>query len=607
MSRRFTIVDIPDPTNLSVKFVYNFFVADERINASGDPRIKGGSKYLQKLIKANSLQFEVPRYVEVKFNEVSLQMTNFANTSLNSGYIQKSSILENADSEESITNAGFAALKEADESAVHRLKEKIQALSNVLGIGFESSFQTKLIATKMKVAQSDVQEVLSPTNDPSTLLVNAKLPPSTESVFDLAAQAKIHSQVNKRLMGAITNAADDTSPLSKNQVIDLADEISKKFIKKSSANSLLLSDIEPSFKTVSKPQVLDKGAIKKLNLGTDTRRIVGASVLGYVVTRHQLGDDGSVIETKNFTLVGSSNNRLIDSEILYGTTYTYEVRTVVRVDAIINADIEAYAAGQSKNKNWLISTAIASRPSNSSRVRTEEFVAPNEPDGVFYNFNYDRGQGLIVTWQIPAGRSRDVKYFQIFRRKTIFEPFTCIGMIDFDDSIIRTTPREVVKKERVITSKGSLTYFEDKTFTRVDKYIYAVTAVDAHGMSSGYSRQMEIGFDRIKNQLTYKYISRGGAPKQYPNFYVDPDLDDNVTVDSFTQDAILDSGHKKMSIYFTPDARMIVDATGKVENVFYTTSAGKSSNNVGYQVHFINVDQQKSSTVNLQIADERNS
>lgn len=591
MSRRFTVANVPDPGNLKAKFVYNFFVSDERINSDGDPRVKGGGESLQKLITRGALDFQVPRYVDVQFDDVKLKNAFM----VNAGVGNDLDILKNASSEETITNVGFSSLRETDESALPRLKQKVDALSKILGLSFESSFQSKKIAEKMGVEQSAVQTILSPLGDKSVLLVNGVQPPVSENVFQVASNLRIQSQINKRLMGAITNAADDTSPLSKNEIINDADDISSAFIKLSSANNLLLSDIEPSFKTISTPIPVENSETK----------IIGAEVIGYIVTRHQFSEDGAKIETKDFTLLGAINNRLIDSQVLYGTTYSYEARAVIRIDAIIEADVEEFAINGSQKTKWRISTAIASRPSPAARVRTEEFVAPNQPDGVMYKFNYDKGRGLNISWQIPSGRSRDVKYFQIFRRKTIFEPFVCIGMIDFDNSIVRTPQREFVRPDVIIKKELVQTYFEDKFFGRNDKYIYAISAVDAHGFSSGYSVQTEIGFDVIRNEITQKYISQGGAPKQYPNFYVDPRMDDNISVDSFTQDAIFDSGHKKMVIYFTPDARQISDANGNIENVFYTTDAGKGSSNAGYHIHFINVDLQKSTSTIFRIADNR--
>ncbi len=591
-SRSFTIVDIPDPRKIEARFVYNFFTRDERINDSGDPRVRGiANKNLQRMINAGSLDLEVPRYVEISFDEVHFDAGNYGDSAAQ--ILLDKSILPKIDSEETITNVGFAALRETDDASSLRIKQKIEALSKSLGISFTDSEQSKKIADSLGVSQSQIQQILSPLKDPSLLLVNSKNASENEStVFQMASLAKIHSQINKRLMSAAVRGADDVSPLSKNSVISQAKSISEKFVSEADQFFLVDSDVEPVIQPFSQPVET-----------TDQKKILGAAVIGYVVVRHQYGDTGELIGSRVFVLPGRSNNKYLDSEVLYGTSYSYEVRTIAKIDAVVEGNL-LFDEGQDleEKTNWRIDFLVSSRPSSSVRVRTEEFQAPNEPDGLFYRFNYDEGRGLIMTWQIPSGRSRDTKYFQVFRRKTIFDPFVCIAQIDFDDSMVRNVLREQVRSDRIFSYPGATTFYQDKNFSRDSKYIYAVAAVDAHGFSSGYSAQTEIGFDKIKNSLVMRSISRGGAPKQYPNFYVDPREDDNVLVDSFSQDAIFDSGHKKMTIYFTPDARVLQTGNGDSENAF-VTDAQKGK----YSLHFINLDLQKAATTTIAISDLRKS
>jgi hypothetical protein len=586
-SRSFTVVDVPEPTNLTTNFVYNFFTPDERVNEIGDPRVRGvKNETLQKMIDLNSLLFETPRFVEVSFSQVE----TFGNESgdAKNQIIESLANIGKANSEETVTNIGFVALRETDDESLFRLKEKIDALSKALGLSFEDSEQSKKIADILGVKQEDVQSIISPYNE-GKFIVNSKKKVGPTSPFFLASDAKIVSQVNRRLAGVCANSADDTSPLSKSEIISAADRISNEFISIAKQFSFVEEDSEP---------IIDPIYFEPIN---EPKKLLGISSIGYLLTRYRFGDDGRKKQVKTFFLPGSQNTRYLDTEIAYGATYSYDVRTVYQIDAILNGNSQ-FDLGEDGNekRNWRVKFLLSSRPSISSRVRTEEFQPPKEPDGVFYSFNYDEERGLILRWQVPSGRSADTKYFQVFRRKSIFEPFVCIAQLDFDDSAIRTLLPEQVRQERIYTFPGPRTIFEDIDFTRSSKYIYAIAAVDAHGLSSGYSAQTEVGFDKIKNSLTLKAISRGGAPKQYPNFYVDPDLDDNITVDSFTQDAIFDSGHKKMTIYFTPDARIAKTSTGETEDVFYTDNQQGS-----YSLHLINLDVQKSDTATISVKDLR--
>jgi hypothetical protein len=586
-SRSFTIVDVPEPVGITTNFVYNFFVPNERVDSSGNKYVKGvKNKTLQKLVDISSLQLEVPRYVEVNFSQVETFGDQFGDAKNQA--TQNSFDISKANSEETITNVGFVSLRETDDDAIPRLKEKLDALSKVLGINFEDSDQSKKLATQMGVSRDHVQSIISPLNNES-FLVNAKKTVVPVSVFQLAAENKIACQINKRLVGACVNSADDSSPLSKTEIIFNADKISKDFIATAQQMLLVDEDVEP----IIEPTYFVKTQ--------DEKTLLGISCVGYLLTRYRFGEDGKKKETKMFFLPGSENTKYLDTEVVYGATYSYSTRAVYQVDAVLNGNAQSLmdnGEDAEEKTNWRVTFLVTSRPSTTSRVRTEEFEPPNEPDGVFYNFNYDAGRGLVVRWQVPSGRSRDVKYFQVFRRRSIFEPFICIAQIDFDDSVVRTLLPERVRDDRIFAYPGARTFYEDTEFTRSSKFIYAVAAVDAHGITSGYSAQSEVGFNIFKNSLALKSISRGGAPKQYPNFYVDPDLDENITVDSFTQDAIFDSGHKKMSIYFTPDARLAKTATGDEEKVFYTDNEQGT-----YPIHIINLDLQKADTATINIVD----
>jgi len=602
-SRQFTIVDVPDPVNIKAEFVYNFFVPDERRNAAGDERVpgvigawptaadiaagkteditfEGTLNQTQRLIKAGTLKSEVPRYVKVTITPPPIiEVGNFgdAKSNINLNNFELGDIT----AEESITNEAFAAIRESDPSAESRIADKVKSLSTVLGIDFSNSNQSGIIANLLGIERGLIQHLISPYGDPKDLKVNFKPLHRVGILYDTAAKLSLSSLISKRVLSVSVRGADDTSPLSKFEIQQQAQKIAKDFLTTANSDSLTESDLEPTLRPLSHEEVSDR------------REILGAQIVGYTLIRKQLSPSGRLMETKVFPITGRENIQYLDSQVVYGGIYHYSVRAVYRVDAVITSPVDGH------EKNWRISTIIASRPSNAVSVLTEEFDPPSFPDGVFHKFNYNRGRGLIITWQMPSGRSRDVKFFQVFKRFSIYEPFQCIGEIDFDNSSVRTMRPEVVRNELIIRKSGAWTMFEDRRFNRdTESAIYAVCAIDAHGLSSGYSSQTQVGFDKTKNRLTLKNISRPGAPKQYPNFFVDPDLDDNIAVDSFTQDAIFDSGRTRMDVYFTPDAITATTAAGSVIDVLVTDkSQGK------YKMHILNLDLQKSTTAEIKISD----
>ncbi len=314
--------------------------------------------------------------------------------------------------------------------------------------------------------------------------------------------------------------------------------------------------------------------------------------MGYIIERTQYSPNGLPISWQSYPIKGTENTEYIDDNIVYGTKYSYTVRNTYRIDAIVDTSgTDSTASGMK------IVTYIASRPSVATTVETVEHEPPTTPDGLLFRFNYRKGRGLILSWQAPVGRSQDIKFFQIFKRKSIHDPFMCIAELDFDDSDIKTLRAETIDSGLVRQFRGMVTSFEDTGFNREsDPWIYAVCAVDAHGLTSGYSAQTIVKFNITKNEIELKNISRPGAPKQYPNFFIDPDMDENLAVDSFSQDAIFDSGKHSIKVYFTPDARICDDNVGSIYKNFVTSAQqGK------YKMHIINLDLQKSTTAELKI------
>jgi hypothetical protein len=211
-------------------------------------------------------------------------------------------------------------------------------------------------------------------------------------------------------------------------------------------------------------------------------------------------------------------------------------------------------------------------------------------------------------WSLPCPNTqRDVKKFQVFRRRprratgpagnttrtftAIEGPFELIKEFDFDDSIVRTANTETpspILVERVNDVVGN---YLDLDFNRDSSAIYAVCAVDAHSLSSNYSVQFEVSFDRFKNRIVKKLISQSGAPKSYPNLYLNEDA---------FQDTIRDSGHSRVRIFFDPEVLALKDADGNDLRLIATVDEGAE-----YRIQLINTDLQDQEVVEISVEDLR--
>jgi hypothetical protein len=187
----------------------------------------------------------------------------------------------------------------------------------------------------------------------------------------------------------------------------------------------------------------------------------------------------------------------------------------------------------------------------------------------------------------------DIKKFQIFRRKSVDEPFELLQVFDFDDAEIKFPLLEnKIDKNVVEYSLDPQRIYYDYDFYKESEYIYALASVDAHGLSSNYSAQLAVKFDQYSNKLVVNYISKSGAPKQYPNLYLDKDL---------FLDTIKTSTKNTMHMYLNPDCYSVVLNSGTKLDMLRTNKNGGK-----YIINFINVENQKSANVEISITDLRN-
>tara|TARA_Y100000310_G_scaffold287288_1_gene312067 strand:- start:2309 stop:4075 length:1767 start_codon:yes stop_codon:yes gene_type:complete len=583
-SRFIGLVDVPDPQSIEARFVYNFFVPDERTNKEGNPRFQGViTDRIQRSIDSKVMEFNLPRFVEIQFDQVNSGDGNIED--LGSQPIL-SEEKQNVDTEENISSDNDASFRFRDTSIRSRIKGKAEILAKMMNADMNDvNSQISTIANlNENIDVTKLQKVLSPEGAPGVSYVNEvgdlfKIP-----VFTQAATLSIDMLLERRLLRACFSGNFRSMTPTRSNLLNQAQQDALKFLPVAS-NDAGEDSFEPEFRAISSEEV------------DEPSDEIRSLTVGYIIERQEIDSDGSSVgKRRRYYIDDKSDTRFIDTKIAYGKTYSYTLRTVALLEMTIESDGETNLTPGF----YRVRSLVASRPSPATIIQTIERRPPMEPDGVFYRFNYSQGRGLMIRWQIPVGKQRDVKYFQIFRRKTIYDPFTCIAEIDFDDSKIRSSRAESALPARVHRVDYPQTIFLDSEFTRDSNYIYAVAALDAHGLSSGYSAQSQVSFDKIKNKVNLKTISKSGAPKQYPNFFIDPDLDDNIFVDSLTQDSMQSSKKFSIRVYFDPDTVRFTSREGLNEMLFVTDE------NVGvYKFHLLNIDRQKAAITEIRIDDLR--
>ena len=328
--------------------------------------------------------------------------------------------------------------------------------------------------------------------------------------------------------------------------------------------------------------------------------------VGLMVEKHEIITlpDGSFTSTKMDPVISSYGSfNVFDPGVKYGATYIYRARIVyltvyeaTAVDPLGNEEDEVVFA-----------TSLVASQGLKAQMICLENIAPDPPRNLKFNYDFSDNT-LDVFWEEPTNPQRDVMRYQIFRRDNISQPFTLLGELDFDNSDERVVPLEKAPHEKIIRVGGPRKWYKDSTFNRNREYIYALACVDARGLTSSYSEQIHVSFDRFKNKVITERVSPPKAPKPYPNMYLDKDL---------FVDAMKTSGAKRMRIFFDPEYYEVVTTSTEYEEVsvpgghkemtrVISKKVVNPLNLIGknYKLHMINLDLQDGNVFNINIGDE---
>lgn len=331
----------------------------------------------------------------------------------------------------------------------------------------------------------------------------------------------------------------------------------------------------------------------------------GPVIVGYIIDKVEIAPDGSTTHHTPLVIDNPKVNFTADLRVRYGASYVYSIRTI--------ALFTLPAIDDDTGEIAMVKALISSKPSKKIYIRTEELVAPPPPSDLNFTWDYERvnpetaehdsltgeplnGTGvpgsLMVHWTFPPNSQRDIKKFQVFRRKNVDDPFELLQVYDFDDSELRSQDRENPDNRLVQVLNSPCTFYYDDDFTADARYIYTVVSIDAHGLTSNYGSQFEVWFDRFKNKLEKKLVSHSGAPKPYPNLYLE--------ADTFV-DTVRVSGNdaKRVKLYFNPEFYHLYDDNNRFIKVLSTKQTGGS-----YKLQFINLDNQKTAMVDVLIDDQ---
>jgi hypothetical protein len=150
------------------------------------------------------------------------------------------------------------------------------------------------------------------------------------------------------------------------------------------------------------------------------------SQIAMLVYRKEERADGTV-DSKLIDVVPFDTQNYFDFQVRYGSQYHYWVHTVY----VLRTSALTANTGQAVTADIL----VQSQPSNAYSVTAIEDVAPPPPADVSLRWDYQQ-KSLVLSWAFPVNPQRDIKYFQIFKRKALDEPFELLIEYDFNDTLV---------------------------------------------------------------------------------------------------------------------------------------------------------------------------
>ena len=627
-SKQIISVDAEEISNLTVKFIYNFFTPDEGINDSGNfdditttaddlvdevttiqtlnnsdfsvgtinpdvslaERSRIAAEKIRKLQLNNKIIRFTPRYVELNWN-----------SALNANYISSTEILpqnfltDNKDKilkEEDFWGNGFTNVLFQDVNVDKKTTFFLNTIQQAIGNSLVTTQRGLDLAGTLNSETSDEvsQEFLR--NTTVQFLNNGYIFPKKNKEEILKTLAKVATSItiaNKFVYSLASTTLKNTTTIFSDEIGPMLQDF---LSKQNAANTSTALSKEEYDIVLDETIGISVRELNNVRNKSDKNAFVPeAKRIGFMIEKTEYPSDNAPIIKNTIFVQNARATMAKDSAVKYGTRYGYKIRSIVKAKILVEDN------DPKTNNFYILEFLFASKASENVMIDTEEYKAPPEIADFKIGWDYTN-KAARLTWSFPVNPQRDIKYFQIFRRSSINEPFELIKMYDFNDSLLVfpliETPDSVLIEK--LTSPKS--YYLDKEFKKDSNYIYTICAIDAHGYSSNYCIQFQCYFDKYANKMIVKPICLSGCPKIYPNA--------NLIRDAFV-DTIRDSGHKQIKIMFNPEYLNVNDSSGNSLKVLrYAKNEGdpETKKDSYYKFQLINTDLQTQEVITIKLFDE---
>jgi len=591
MSNNYTYPSLPsivaglkNPEIVESKFIYNFFMPDERVNEKsqilGRDGITDNAAFASRIGKS-------PRFVQIKMNQ-TWATTKYLD--IQALVDSKAPILY----EDAPFGSNFSSIVVQDTSADAKSYYIMSSSSDPLFTG-EITKATDLRSlstsdmTSLPTVSLSSSRMTSSTANERSFLFNALN--NIQSTNYRYAKTDIAGVMQNDFLNDVKGFApavsfsnlfigDITNRIIENENSIFADEFaaalerSEKIQKKSrqSSNSYAVSADEYDLTLPYYDyELFDEADITSADLSVEVNHV------GFIIDKSTQNSDGTVTINET-TYLSSKATEYVDDAVRYGGLYSYTVRALYEVIVYAAAETSSSRGAQIAKAKMLFATS-----GKNIDIFCVENVPPPPPEDVYFKL-LPEGH-LFIGWQFPFNKQRDIKKFQVFRRPSLDVAFELISEIDFDDSVVKTPSSELIPDPLITRKKSPTCLYNDLEFNVNSKFIYAIISVDAHGYTSNYSTQFQVSVDLFTESLVINAVVRKGCPKPYPNLHLEQD---------FFTDLVKDSEHKRMTVYFDPDYTDLLDADGHRLNLIAFNSKRPS-----YKIHILETNLAQDQIVNI--------
>lgn len=588
-SREIHVIDVPDVGNFTARFVYNYHVPEEGVDETAGVNNKLLTKpgeYFDSRIVDYLGSARAPRYVVLNWKPVTYrdrvygQSPYFQDDEVPKDYIKKN--LSKVLSEEHFASDQFTSLNVSDQSIDSKLYNYISSSAVILNSERQAANSQRGLALQTNELTNDEVDfnflskyLVQPAED-NTFFYTKDSQRIRNDVVNKLKDFNIQVQLNNSVIHTLMKRAVAFPESTFSSVHLSMYEISRKSQGRAQARGIREFRAD-DYRTVA-PEHVGLTPLKSSDPGLATR----ARLVGYIVNRLEFTPDGQAHQLEPLVIENPKAGTSVDLRVKYYSRYQYTIRAV--------AEFSMPSIVEETGELVVSKFLVASRPSKPQVVFCQELVPPPPPSDVRFTWDWDTDK-LFISWTFPPNPQRDVKQFQVFRRRSVDEPFELVKQIDFDDSVVPAPYSERPDPRLLEKLPSAKLFWIDDEFTRDSDFIYALGTVDAHGMVSAYGPQSRVTYQKYRNRLRVDRLSPGGAPRPYPNMF--------LLTDAFV-DSVVESKKHTMKIAFMPEHERLVDKNFNDLGFIKT-----SQQNASYKILATNTDLAAASVVQIDINDRR--